>query len=225
VGSARDKGEEQIAIGGGDVVAAFRDVHPRIASCHRTFFVIGSGRHLKPWGRFGGLAHVLESNVMESDGARGFGKDAPMTSGGGCALHAIGGDDDPCAFCSGVIGGGRVLHTDIGNSALVVGGGLIMSSGGTLAGEGIYEMGSNAAAREGMDDNNVLFKAASEADDLLHTNDDSSKYSAGNNDILVLGEGDDALPTNVDSGALCVGGLKMHIFTTNISIFYSRYRR
>jgi hypothetical protein len=160
VGSARDKGEEQIAIGGGDVVATFRDVHPRIASRHRTFFMIGSGRRLKPWGRFG---DVLKSNAMESDGARGFGKDAPVTSGGGCALHAIGGDDDPCTFYSGVIGGGRVLHIDIGNSALVVGGGLIMSSGGTLAGEGIYEMGSNAAAREGMDDNNVLFKAASES--------------------------------------------------------------
>jgi hypothetical protein len=63
------------------------------------------------------------------------------------------------------------------------------------------------------------------ADDLLHTNDDSSKCSAGNNDILVMGEGDDVLPTNVDSGALCVGSLKMHIFTTNISIFHSRYRR
>jgi hypothetical protein len=125
--------EQQIAIGSGDVVAAFRDVRPRIIGHHHTRFVIRPGRHLKPWGRFGGLAHELESIATESNNDRGSCKDAPVTSGGDCALHAIGGalhdgDDDPHMFGGGVIGGGGILRMDVGSSVPVAGGGLVASA-------------------------------------------------------------------------------------------------
>jgi hypothetical protein len=35
-------------INSGDIVAVFRDIRPWIASHHRTHFVIGPGRRLKP---------------------------------------------------------------------------------------------------------------------------------------------------------------------------------
>jgi hypothetical protein len=41
--------EEQIVIGDGNVVAAFRDVRPRIVGHHHTRFIIGPGCRLKPW--------------------------------------------------------------------------------------------------------------------------------------------------------------------------------
>jgi hypothetical protein len=155
--------------------------------------VIRPGHHLKPWGQFGGLGHKLKSIALESDGGRGFVKDAPVTSGGDHALRAISGDDDPRVFS------GNVLHTKVANSALVTSGGLIMSGGGTVASGSIYEMGSNEVAREGIDDSSVLLKVACKGDDTLHMNDTSDKHSPGNDDILAVGEGNDMLPVDDDS--------------------------
>jgi hypothetical protein len=62
--------------------------------------------------------------------------------------------------------------------------------------------GGDAMAQEGMDDNNILFKAVREGDDTLHVDNTSGECGMGNCDILAMGEGDDALPTNDDNGAL-----------------------
>jgi hypothetical protein len=67
-------------------------------------------------------------------------------------------------------------------------------------------LGGDAAAREGMNDNNVLFKVVGKGDDALHADDGSSERGVGNDGILVVGEGDDALPTDDDSGALRADG-------------------
>jgi hypothetical protein len=53
-------------------------------------------------------------------------------------------------------------------------------------------------AREGVDDNNVLFEAA----DALHVDGGSDESGAGNDDILAVGEVGDTLPMDDDSGAL-----------------------
>jgi hypothetical protein len=65
---------------------------------------------------------------------------------------------------------------------------------------------SDAATREGVDDNNILFKATGEGDDALHMDDASVEHGVGNSNILVVSEGDDALPTDDDNGALRADG-------------------
>jgi hypothetical protein len=83
--SVRTGEQQQIAIGGGDTVAAIRSSSPRVASRQRTHILIGPGGRLKPWGRLGGLARELEAIAMESRGSRGFGKYTSITDmdGGG----------------------------------------------------------------------------------------------------------------------------------------------
>jgi hypothetical protein len=93
--------------------------------------------------------------VTESGGARGFGKDAPVTSDDDRALRTIGGtlcggDDGPHAFGGGAIGGG--LHTDVGSSALVASGCLIASGRSiceTDGGSDVSSGGGNAAVPKG----------------------------------------------------------------------------
>jgi hypothetical protein len=141
--------EQKIAISGGDIVTAFRDVHLRIAGRHCTRFMIAPGCRLKLWDRFGGFSHELESIVMES--GRGFNKDI-----------------DSSALVAGVglvaSGGGICLTGGVGSNALVAGGGLVASGrgiclmvgggrsnaqdakGGDLCGAG----GNNSYARSGI---------------------------------------------------------------------------
>jgi hypothetical protein len=65
-------------------------------------------------------------------------------------------------------------------------------------------VGGDAATQQGMDSKSILFEAADEGDDALHTDDGSVERGAGNNDILVMSKGDNALPMDDDNGALRV---------------------
>jgi hypothetical protein len=138
--------------------------------------------------------------VTESGGARGFGKDAPVTSDDDHALRTIGGtlrggDDGPHAFGGGAIGGG--LHTDVGSSTLVVSGCLITSGRSiceTDGGSDVSSGGGNAAVPKGA--GGVL--AAGDGDGMLRTGIGSDTPSdSGGLDARVL-DGD-----LVAGGALC----------------------
>jgi hypothetical protein len=109
-----------------------------------------------------GPSHELESITPKSGDGRGFDNRTLLTSGGDRTLHTIGNNDGPHVLGGSAINDGSVLRTNVGSSALVVGGGLVVRGGGTLAGRGIYETNSSAAAWEGVDDNRVLFKVADE---------------------------------------------------------------
>jgi hypothetical protein len=57
-----------------------------------------------------------------------------------------------------------------------------------------------------MDDSNVLYEATGKSDGARHADDSNSECNAGNGDILAVGEGDDVLPVDDNSSALCVVG-------------------